>query len=319
MTQRRGNGLLADAYVPLILLAPSHADLMLEALRRSGIAAYAVPLDEDVLEPSGGEVDPPPTDHLYVDAAERPAAERVLGTELPEIGVQEDDTTDLPAPQPFPESDEEGQGGATGGGERATAHEASEGHSGGDLLDGPPDNVDPEAAPVRPSDEDEVWNDLVARFYDESEVASDQRRRVAWPDAENLSTSDERDDDPSSSRVGDLLAGRSRKEKEQGEAEGDEEAEEEARRRAEAEIEGHYEPPPPSPLIQGDRVGIAAWFGLLSAPVLLFGAAFLSISLPNWLMLLLVLAFLGSFVVLVLRMTDNRPPGDDGPDNGAVV
>lgn len=68
MTQRRGNGLLADAYVPLILLAPSHADLMLEALRRSGIAAYAVPLDEDVLEPEGSQADDPPTDHLYVDA-----------------------------------------------------------------------------------------------------------------------------------------------------------------------------------------------------------------------------------------------------------
>lgn len=318
MTQRRGNGLLADAYVPLILLAPSHADLMLDALRRSGIAAYAVPLAEDVLEPSGSEAETPPTDHLYVDAEERPAAERVLGVELPEIGVRESDTGDLPMPRGDLLPDTDGEENGETAGDRATTHETTESPSGGDLLDGPPGNVDPDAEPVRPNDEDEVWNDLVARFYDEDEDGSEQRRRVAWPDAENLDPPDEREDDPGPTRLGDLLAGRSRKEPDETEDD-EEEAEEKARRRAEAEMEGHYEPPPPSPLIQGDRVGITAWFGLLSAPVILFGAAFLSISLPNWLMLLLVLAFLGSFVVLVLRMTDNRPPGDDGPDNGAVV
>ena len=52
---------------------------------------------------------------------------------------------------------------------------------------------------------------------------------------------------------------------------------------------------------------------------MLFGSAFLGISLPNWIMLAAVVAFLTSFVVLVLRMTDSRPPGDNGPDNGAVV
>lgn len=306
MTQRRGNGLLADAYVPLILLAPSHADLMLEALRRSGIAAYAVPLAGDVLEPAGGEADTPPTDHLYVDADERPAAEQVLGTELPEIGLQGTEGT------------EDGEGGAD-------PNDSTENPSRGDLLDGPPDSVDPGGESG--SADDEVWKDLVARFYDEREDPADQRRRVAWPDAENLSASDEREDDSASSRIGDLLAGRTRKEKDDTDEAADaddaddaeEEAEEEALRRAEAELEGHYEPPPPSPLIQGDRVGVAAWFGLLSAPVVLFGSAFLSISLPNWLMLLLVLAFLSSFVVLVLRMTDNRPPGDGGSDDGAVI
>lgn len=308
MTQRRGNGLLADAYVPLILLAPSHADLMLEALRRSGIAAYAVPLAGDVLEPAGGEADTPPTDHLYVDADERPAAEQVLGTELPEIGLQRNEGT------------EDGEGGVD-------PDDTTENPSRGDLLDGPTDSVDPGGGPRAADDDDEVWKDLVARFYDEREDPADQRRRVAWPDAENLGVPDEREDDSASSRIGDLLAGRVRKEKDEADgadgaddadADADEEAEE-ALRRAEAELEGHYEPPPPSPLIQGDRIGVAAWFGLLSAPVVLFGSAFLSISLPNWLMLLLVLAFLSSFVVLVLRMTDNRPPGDDGSDDGAVI
>ncbi|WP_150243660.1 hypothetical protein [Nocardiopsis quinghaiensis] len=306
MTQRRGNGLLADAYVPLVLLAPSHADLMLEALRRSGIAAYAVPLDEDVLDPPGSQADDPSTDHLYVDAEERTAAERVLGAELPGLEGRPEAAPDLLAPrEPRPDADDE-----EGGGPAASGTPASDAPVGGDLLDGPPANVDPDAAPAEPADEDEVWNDLVARFYDDADTPV-ERRRAAWPDVENLGASD-RDGDASSG--GDLLDG--------GHAEADEgrdDADEEARRRAEAELEGHYEPPPPPPLLQGDRVGIAAWFGLLGAPALVFGAAFVGIALPGWLMFAAVLAFVVSFVVLILRMTDSRPPGDNGPDNGAVV
>ncbi|KOX23406.1 hypothetical protein [Nocardiopsis sp. NRRL B-16309] len=276
MTQRRGNGLLADAYVPLILLAPSHADLMLDALRRSGIAAYAVPLEEDVLDPAGGRADDPPTDHLYVDADERGAAERVLGAELPGLGE--------------------------------TARVESGPPVGGDLLDGPPENVDPDAEPAEPADEDAVWQDLVARFYDGDDGA--ERRRTGWPDAENLSAPDA-DERSGPGRVGgDILAGPD---------DADDEDAAELARRVEAELEGHYEPPPPPPLLQGSRVGIAAWFGLLSGPVVLFGSAFLGISLPNWLMFAAVVAFLASFVVLVLRMTDSRAPGDNGPDDGAVV
>ncbi|WP_017590378.1 hypothetical protein [Nocardiopsis ganjiahuensis] len=308
MTQRRGNGLLADAYVPLILLAPSHADLMLEALRRSGIAAYAVPLEEDVLEPTGGQVEDPPTDHLYVDAEERSAAEQVLGSELPDLGDREREAgPDLLAPRSEARAEAEGE---EQGQEASAAHEGNEPPVGGDLLDGPPTDADPGAPPARPSAEDDVWNDLVARFYDDSEGTGEQRGRVAWPDAENLSAPDER-----RTRLGDILANLPRDSDE----DDDEESREEDRRRAEAELEGHYEPPPPPPLLQGDRVGIAAWFGLLGGPVLLFGAAFLGISLPNWIMFLAVAAFLTSFVVLILRMTDARPPGDSGPDNGAVV
>ncbi|MFD6952176.1 hypothetical protein A6A08_10130 [Nocardiopsis sp. TSRI0078] len=306
MTQRRGNGLLADAYVPLILLASSHADLMLEALRRSGIAAYAVPLDEDVLDPAGSQDDDPPTDHLYVDAEERAAAERVLGAELPELDGRPGTASDLLAPrEPRPDADDE-----EGGGPAASGAPASDAPVGGDLLDGPPANVDPDAAPAEPADEDEVWNDLVARFYDDADTPA-ERRRAAWPDAENLGAPDREGE---ASFGGDLLAGGP------GEADaGRDDEDEEARRRAEAELEGHYEPPPPPPLLQGDRTGIAAWFGLLGAPVLVFGAAFLGITLPNWLMFAAVLVFLVSFVVLILRMTDSRPPGDSGPDNGAVV
>lgn len=297
MTQRRGNGLPADAYVPLILLAPSHADRMLEALRRSGIAAYAVPLEEDVLEPTGGQVEDPPTDHLYVDAEERGAAERVLGSELADLTG-----SDLLAPRSDPRADGEEEPGP----ETSAAKEGPEPPVGGDLLDGPA--TDLADGNGRSDDEDAIWNDLVARFYDEDDSTVEQRGRIAWPDAENLDAPDERD-----TELGDILAGLPR------DTEDDDEAREEEGRRAEAEREGHYEPPPPSPLIQGDRVGIAAWFGLLGVPVLLFGAAFLGVSLPDWMMLLGVLVFLGSFVLLILRMTDSRSSGDNGPDDGAVV
>ncbi|MBR8742415.1 hypothetical protein [Nocardiopsis sp. MG754419] len=302
MTQRRGNGLLADAYVPLILLAPSHADLMLEALRRSGIAAYAVPLEEDVLEPTGGQVEDPPTDHLYVDADERGAAEQVLGSELPEVTG-----SDLLAPRSESRSDADDE--QEHGQESASAKDAGEPSVGGDLLDVPATDLADGADRRGDKGEDEVWNDLVARFYDDAEPPGEQRGRVAWPDAENLAAPDERQ-----TALGDILANLPRDPDED-----DDESREEDRRRAEAEREGHYEPPPPPPLIQGDRVGVAAWFGLLGVPTLLFGAAFLGVSLPNWMMLLGVLMFLGSFVVLILRMTDSRAPGDNGPDDGAVV
>ncbi|SIO86314.1 hypothetical protein [Nocardiopsis sp. JB363] len=298
MTQRRGNGLLADTYVPLILLAPTHADLMLEALRRSGIAAYAVPLEEDVLEPTGGQVEDPPTDHLYVDAEERGAAEQVLGSELPDLSGP-----DLLAPgsDPRPEGEDEQDP------ETFTAKEGPQPPVGGDLLDGPTTDLADEV--VLPGAEDEVWNDLVARFYDEDETSGARRDRVAWPDAENLDAPDERGNE-----LGDILAGLPRDIEDD-----DEETREENRRRAEAEREGHYEPPPPSPLIQGDRAGIAAWFGLLGVPALLFGTAFLGVSLPDWMMLVGILVFLGSFVLLILRMADSRSSGDNGPDDGAVV
>ncbi|WP_028649646.1 hypothetical protein [Nocardiopsis sp. CNT312] len=268
MKRRRGNGLLADAYVPLAMLAPGQADRMLEALRRSGIAAYAVPLEEDVLEPSGGAGEPP-TDHLYVDAEERAAAERLLGTELPGPDGLLAPDGEVPRPPRPP--------------------------SGGDLLEGPAGHLP----------EDEVFNDLVARFYGETAA---ERGRVHWPDAENLDPSEE------GVRGGDLLADGPPG----GEPDDRDRAAEAARRRSGAEQEGHYEPPPPPPLLQGDRVGIAAWCGTLGAPALIFGSFFAGIPLPGWLMLLVTVAFLAGFVVLILRMADGGSDGD-GPDDGAVV
>jgi hypothetical protein len=82
---RRGNGLTADAYVPLADLTPQLADAMLSALGEAGIAAYAVPAPGEV----GGYLDvrlpEEPTDRLYADASARAAAEEILETRLPEL------------------------------------------------------------------------------------------------------------------------------------------------------------------------------------------------------------------------------------------
>jgi hypothetical protein len=82
---RRGNGLSADAYVPLADLTPQLADAMLSALREAGIAAYAAPAPGT----TGGYLDvrlpEEPTDRLYADAEARQAAEDILERRLPEL------------------------------------------------------------------------------------------------------------------------------------------------------------------------------------------------------------------------------------------
>ncbi len=281
MTQRRGNGLLADAYAPLVRLPSSHADRMLGALRRSGIAAYAAPLDGDTPEPVGTGADDPPTDHLYVDATERDAAENVLRSELPHLGEWPVD----------------------GGGDVAAEHA---------------DHADPSAASetdqlertsTRGSEgENDVWADLVARFYESGSPPAG----VTWPDAENLNSgerpqgeSDDRsddsagrdivDDDPAS-RVVRPARG------EDGEDSGT----------PSEEHEEHYVPPEPPPLPRGDLLSRLSWGGLFGGPVLLLGSMMLGITLPGWLAFCAVAGFIAGFVVLVVRMSDHRPPGDGG-------
>jgi hypothetical protein len=82
---RRGNGLTADAYVPVADLTPQLADAMLTALKEAGIAAYAIPAPGE----TGGYLDvrlpEEPTDRLYADASAKAAAEEILATHLPEL------------------------------------------------------------------------------------------------------------------------------------------------------------------------------------------------------------------------------------------
>ena len=80
----------------------------------------------------------------------------------------------------------------------------------------------------------------------------------------------------------------------------------------------HYIPPVPPPLPQLDPVTKIAWLALFAGPLylLISTAAAATIS---WLAFLAVAAFVGGFVVLVLRMDNGRPPDSGSDDDGAVV
>ncbi|KIH98799.1 hypothetical protein LP52_11055 [Streptomonospora alba] len=273
MTHRRGNGLLAETYLPLIVLPTALADQMLDALRDREIAAYAVQVDEEV-SGDGDTVEESATDHLYVDARQRAAAEAILRDQLPDLehrGLE-------------PGGAESGEGPR-----RQTRVEPDGG-----------------AGPSAPANgDDDVWADLVARFYDTP--AADE---AAWPDAENLSA-----EERAESGSGDADAA-------EPEATEDADADDPPRARVVRPAEPgddheHFVPPPPPPLPRGDLTSRLSWAGLFGGPLLLLGSMLLGTSLPGWLAFLAVAAFIAGFVVLVVRMGD-RPP-DDGPDDGAVV
>jgi hypothetical protein len=80
----------------------------------------------------------------------------------------------------------------------------------------------------------------------------------------------------------------------------------------------HFVPDPPWPSPRLDLVSRLAWAGVFGGPLLLLAAALVSWSPPGLVVLLCVLGFVGGMTTLVLRMKD-RPPSDDGPDDGAVI
>ena len=80
----------------------------------------------------------------------------------------------------------------------------------------------------------------------------------------------------------------------------------------------HYVPPVPPPLPSLDPVSKGAWAALFGGPGYLLLAVLLGWVVPSWAAFCAVGAFVGGFATLVVRMGD-RPPGDSGPDDGAVV
>jgi hypothetical protein len=83
-----GNGLAAEAYAPFLDLDPARARMLLLALRRAGVAAYAAPLDRWRRRAN-------PVARVWVEVAGGPTAEDVVRTELP------GQPPDLPTPDPL--------------------------------------------------------------------------------------------------------------------------------------------------------------------------------------------------------------------------
>ena len=81
--------------------------------------------------------------------------------------------------------------------------------------------------------------------------------------------------------------------------------------------EGHYVPPEPPPIPRGTPARRLAWLGLFGAPLAMLAAVVFGWVFPPWLVLMLVVAFIGGFVFLVATMPRDRD--DWSGDDGAVV
>ncbi|MEU8796651.1 hypothetical protein [Spirillospora sp. NPDC048819] len=277
---RRGNGLSADTYAPLVDLAPHLADAMLAALGEAGVAAYAAsPSDlPDLSDPPGEPVGGDVLDRLYVDVDMKPTAEGILRAHLARLRDTsargqdaERPETDLAAPR-----------------DAAETRDAAENQA-------PAKARDADLPAER--DEDAIWAEIVAGF-DSGPEGDD----VPWPDEENIR---EPADPPreGDDRTGRLPRARVIKPAETPDVPPDDDA------------DGHYIPPPPPPLPSADPLTKSAWVALIGGPVYLLATVILDWEVPGWAAFLAVAAFIGGFVTLVLRMGDE--PRD--PDDGAVV
>ena len=79
-----------------------------------------------------------------------------------------------------------------------------------------------------------------------------------------------------------------------------------------------FVPPVPPPLPRLDPASKGAWVALFGGPGYLLLAVLFGWQIPGWAAFCAVAAFVGGFAALVVKMGD-RPPEDDGPDDGAVV
>ncbi|XVQ13657.1 hypothetical protein ACQP1W_14295 [Spirillospora sp. CA-255316] len=327
---RRGNGLSADTYAPLVDLAPHLADAMLTALREAGVAAYAASPEElaglaeeaaSAGAPGGaaGSVDDV-LDRLYVDVEMKPTAESVLrihltrlrdpdrlDIDLRDTDLREADRRDADLREADPrdaDPDDDGPGSSPAaadgpGTDPSAAGAPGKGGTGtpGAGPAGPGTGRSGDAAEL---DEDAIWAEIVAG-YD----AVPEGDQVPWPDEENLDEPPAEPPREGDDRTGRLPRARVIKAADLSKAPaGDDE-----------DDEGHYVPPPPPPLPSADPLTKGAWIALVGGPLYLLVTVILDWEVPGYAAFLAVAAFIGGFVTLVLRMGDE--PRD--PDDGAVV
>lgn len=276
---RRGNGLTAEEYTPLADLSAGLADGVLTALRDAGVAAYVAPVAAQARE-AGGPGEQESGQRLYVDAAARGRAEKVLMDRLPgpRDGTEDVDETD------------DARGAATDVAEVADPVAVDEGpEDAGEAGDG--------ALKGTVRDQDAIWQQIVAGYDAEAPGTP------SWPDRENIDDSGPRITAARIIRPAEPPLSRREPEPDYDDEPGSD--------------EGHYVPPPPPPLPPTDPVTKFAWIALAGGPLYLLLTAILQWEVPGWAAFAAVAAFVGGFVTLVLRMGDERR--DDGPDDGAVV
>jgi hypothetical protein len=81
----------------------------------------------------------------------------------------------------------------------------------------------------------------------------------------------------------------------------------------------HYVPPAPPPLPRLDPVTKGAWVALFGGPLYLLISTAVGATISGLAAFLAVAAFVGGFVILVLRMDNGRPPDSGSHDDGAVI
>jgi hypothetical protein len=136
----------------------------------------------------------------------------------------------------------------------------------------------------RERDDDAIWREIVSRFD-----AGGQDEDGSWPAEENLDTRS------ASARVIKPASP---------EAVPD------------ADALDHFVPPPPPPLPSLDPIAKTAWLCLFGGPAYLLVATVADWAIPGWVAFCAIAAFVGGFITLVVRMSDDR---DSGPDDGAVI
>jgi len=87
---------------------------------------------------------------------------------------------------------------------------------------------------------------------------------------------------------------------------------------ADIDEEEHFVPPPPPPLPHLDSVAKGAWTALFGGPAYLLAATLMGWVVPGWAALLAVIAFVGGFAMVAVRLGDRRSD-DTGSDDGAVL
>lgn len=162
--------------------------------------------------------------------------------------------------------------------------------------------------PDRPEDVDDAFARLIAGF----DTPADTGAARPWPEAEDVTD----EPDESAEVVDDPPA-----------AEEEPEPEPAGTRSSGADVldtdatwddEGHFVPPDPPPLPRPAPVRLAAWLGVLVGPVVMTIVAALGWRVPELVIAVLVVGFVGGVVYLIATMGDG-PRDPYGPDNGAVV
>ncbi len=83
-------------------------------------------------------------------------------------------------------------------------------------------------------------------------------------------------------------------------------------------LEEEHFVPPPAPPVRLSSAQKGAWVALFGGPGYLLAATIAGWSLPGWLVICAIAAFVGGFMTLVLHIGDGHDR-DSNPDDGAVV